>query len=89
VGTQGALRSGDRKFPRNRAPGDRPAPQKLADLRTDVAETRILAAEHPARLADLARRDEELDATMRPPLWGAGGSEHRPSVRSGFPAEAR
>lgn len=72
VGPQAALRSGDWKIPRPRGPGDRPAPWELYDLRTDVAETKNLAAEHPARLADLARRYEELDAEMRPPPWGAG-----------------
>ncbi len=69
VGPQAALRAGDWKIHRGR--GDRT--WQLFHLAEDVAEERDLAAQQPAKLAELETAWRALDREMAEPLWTPGG----------------
>lgn len=72
VGTQAALRSGNWKLYRPRAPR---SSWELYDLTEDVGEQRNLAASNPERLAELTRSWQTLDEKMMAPLWGGQKNE--------------
>lgn len=72
LGNKSALRLGDWKLVRNPGRGQ-PADWQLYDLSKDIGETKDLAAENPAKLGELKRAWEALDAEMIPPIWSPRG----------------
>jgi arylsulfatase A-like enzyme len=73
VGPQAALRSGEWKLHRGR--GDRT--WQLYDLSKDIAEERDLSAANPAKVAELEKAWQALNAEMVEALWGPGGGGGR------------
>jgi arylsulfatase B len=68
MGQRRALRHGDWKIVRDAGRSQDPK-WLLFNLATDPSEKNDLAAQEPARIADLVRRWDEWNATQKPPLW--------------------
>jgi arylsulfatase A-like enzyme len=69
VGARTALRAGEWKIYRPAAG----AAWQLYHLKQDVSEQQDLAAEEPARVAEIESTWKHLDSQMAPPLWGGPG----------------
>ena len=77
VAPQAAFRAGDWKIYRARGA----ATWSLYNLADDIGEERDLAAAEPAKLAELQKGWQALDAQMVEALWSQGGGGGRRATK--------